>query len=149
MARVTLRIVLTLIITIALAWIGLGLMSLITGNDPVEAFTDNAPRSLFSLMGMALALWTVMLIIGAIAHRGRRAAWRIGTHTVSLAVAIVVNLAFYAVLAFTQFDGGGWGLLILAIAVASGAVLFVAGVIAALVVELLLVRPENQLPSPG
>ena len=140
MARAFLRVVLTLIITIALALIGLGIMSLVTGSDAVEAFVDNAPRSLFGMTGIALGLWALMLIIGAIAHRNRRAGWRIGTNIVSLVVAIVVNLAVFAVLAFTSLDGGGWGLLILAIAAASGAVLLATGVVAVLLVELAIVR---------
>jgi len=142
MSRVAVRVVLTLVVTIVLAWIGLGIMSLVTGNDVVEAFTDNAPRSLFGMTGIALALWTVLLIIGAIAHRNRRVGWRIGTHLVSLAVAIIVNLAAFAVLAFTALDGGGWGFLILALAAVSGAVLFVSGVVAVLLVELAIARPR-------
>ncbi|UYN85077.1 MAG: hypothetical protein KIT89_11445 [Microcella sp.] len=55
-------------------------------------------------------------------------------------VAIAVNLAVFAVLAFTSLDGGGWGLLILAIAAVSGAVLLVTGVVAVLLVELAIVR---------
>ncbi|WP_297601744.1 hypothetical protein [Microcella sp.] len=140
MARALLRVVATLIITIVLALIGLGIMSLISGSDATEAFTDSAPRSLFGMTGIALGLWALMLIIGAIAHRHRRAGWRIGTSIVSLVVAIAVNLAVFAVLAFTSLDGGGWGLLILAIAAVSGAVLLVTGVVAVLLVELAIVR---------
>lgn len=143
MARAFLRVVLTLVITIVLALIGLGIMSLITGNDAVEAFTDNAPRSLFGMTGIALGLWAVLLIIGAIAHRHRAVGWRIGTHLVSLVVAIFVNLAVFAVLAFTALDGGGWGFLILALAAVSGVALFVSGTVAVLLVELAIVRPES------
>ena len=149
MARAFLRVVVTVVITIVLAIIGLGLFSLITGNDPVEAFTDNAPRSLFGMMGIALALWTLLLIIGAIAHRARRAGWRIGTHLISLAVAIVVNLAFFVVLAFTDFDGGGWGFLLLAIAAVSGVALFVAGTVAVLLVELAIVPSVPPVGEPS
>ena len=135
MARVTLRIVLTLLFTIVLAWGALGLLNFTAGTGNVSAFTDDAPRALFGLMGIALALWTVLLIIGAIVHRHRGVGWRIGTSMVSLVAAIVVNMAVFAVL-----DGGGWGLLILAIAAATGVVLLVSGVVAVLIVELAIVR---------
>lgn len=145
--RVTLEVVLILVITVALAWVLLGLVSLVDSTDPLAAFVDSAPRMLFGVTAIALVLWTAMVIIGAIAHRNRRAGWRIATHLVSLFVAILINVVVFVVLAFANSNEGGWGLLLAGIALGVGLVVGVSGVVAVLLVELVILRSKKAVEA--
>jgi len=145
--RITLEVLLTLVITVLLAWLGLALLALVDASDPVAAFVDDAPRMLFGLMGPALAVWALLLVIGSIAHRRRRVGWRIATNLVSLAAVIVVTIVVLIVMAFAT--EGGWGLLLAGIALAAGVALMVAGVIAVLVVELAILRVRSREEPAG
>lgn len=147
--RIVLEVVLILVLTILLAWTVLGAFALTDSADPVGTFLDQTPRVLFGLLGIALALWTVLLIIGSIVHRRRAAGWRVATHLVSLLVAVVVNVGGLALLAVATGGGGAenWGLLVVAIAAGSAAALLVAGTIAVLVVELLILPTAAPIPA--
>lgn len=140
--RVLLEVVLIVILTVVLAWVILGGFALTDSSDPIATLVDQTPRVLFGLLGIALTLWTVLVIIGAIVHRRRTAGWRIATHLFSLIAAIAVNVGVLVLVTVISGGGGGedWGLLVVGIAVAAGATLLVAGVIAVLVVELLVVK---------
>lgn len=146
--RIVLEVVLILVLTILLAWTVLAGLALGDSADPVGTVVDQTPRVLFGLLGIALALWTLLLIIGAIVHRRRAAGWRIATHLVSLLVALVVNVGGLALLTVATGGGGseGWGMLVVAIGVASGAVLLGTGLVAVLVVELLILPAAAPLP---
>lgn len=141
--RITLEIGATLVLTILLAWGIFGLFALTDSADPVGTFLDQVPRVLFGLLGIALGLWAILLVIGSIAHRYRAAGWRIGTHIVSLVVALVINVGVLAIVTVASSGGGGWELLLVGIAVGAGAVLLVSGVVAVLVVELAILRPRT------
>jgi len=154
--RVVLEIVLIIGITIALAWLVLGVLALTDSADPVGTLVDQTPRMIFGLLGIALGLWAVLVIIGAIVQRRRAVGWRIGTHLVSLVIALIVNVGLLAVVTVATGGASGedWGMLVVAIAVASGAVLLIAGVIAVLLVELVILRPKaapvtSSEPSEG
>lgn len=141
--RVALEVLLTLVVTVLLAWGVLGLFALTDSADPVGTFLDQVPRILFGLTGIALGLWAVMLVIGSIAHRYRAVGWRIGTHIVSLLVALIVNVGVLTIVTVASSGGGGWELLLVGIAVGAGAVLLLCGVVAVLVVELAILRPRT------
>jgi len=141
--RVTLEIVAILATAVLISSIILALFALADSGDPVGTLVDQVPRVLFGLLGLAWGLWAIMLIIGSIAHRHRGVGWRIGTHIVSLAVALIVNVVVVSVASFVGAGGSGWELLIVGILVAVSAVLFVSGVTAVLLVELLIVRPRR------
>lgn len=146
--RIVLEVVLIVVLTVLLAWTVLAAFALTDSADPVGTLVDQTPRVLFGLLGIALVLWMLLLIIGAIVHRHRATGWRVATHLFSLLVALVVNVGGLALL--TASTGGGsaedWGMLVVAIAVASGAVLLAAGVIAVLVVELLILPRAAPVP---
>lgn len=146
--RIVLEVVLILVLTILLAWTVLAGLALGDSADPVGTVVDQTPRVLFGLLGIALALWTLLLIIGAIVHRRRAAGWRIASHLVSLLVALVVNVGGLALLTAATGGGGseGWGMLVVTIGVASGAVLLGAGLVVVLVVELLILPAAAPLP---
>lgn len=147
--RIVLEVVLILVLTILLAWTVLAGLALGDSADPVGTVVDQTPRVLFGLLGIALGLWTLLLIIGAIVHRRRAAGWRIATHLVSLLVAVGLNVGGLALLTAATGGGGsdGWGMLVVAIGVASGAVLLGAGLVVVLVVELLILPAAAPLPA--
>lgn len=145
--RVALEVGVTLLLTILLAWSIFGLFALTDSADPVGTFLDQVPRVIFGLLGIALGLWAIMLIIGSIAHRYRAVGWRIGTHIVSLVVALIVNIVVLTAVSVASAGEGGWEMLLVGIAVAASVVLFVCGVVAVLVVELAVVRPRTA-PRP-
>lgn len=143
--RIVLEVVLIVGITIALAWLVLAAFALTDASDPVGTLVDQTPRLLFGLLGIALGLWTVLVIIGAIVQRKRAVGWRIGTHLISLVIALIVNVVVLTII--TILSGGvsaeDWGMLVVAIAVAASTILLVAGVIAVLLVELAILRPRK------
>lgn len=143
--RIVLEIVLIIGITIALAWLMLAAFALTDSADPIGTLVDQTPRVLFGLLGIALALWTVLVIIGAIVQRRRRVGWRIATHLISLLVALAVNIGLLVALSVATGGGqdGGWGMLVVAIAVGAGGLLLVAGTVAVVLVELLILRPKT------
>jgi hypothetical protein len=145
--RVTLEVVLIIVITIVLAWLLLGVVSMFDSTDPPAAFTDGAPRMLFGVSAIALVLWAIMVTIGSIAHRNRGFGWRIATHLVSLFVAILVNVIVFVALAFVNSNEGGWGLLLAGIALGVGLVVAVAGTISVLLVELVILRPKQRVEA--
>lgn len=138
--RVTIEVASILGITILLALIGL---MIVTAGDAADSgqILPNAARFLFGATGIALGLWTILLIIGSIALRHRPVGVRIGVHLLSAVIAIGINTGLLALVAGPA--DGGWSGLIIAIALAAGAVLLVAAIIAVLVTELLIVRPRR------
>ncbi|GAA1733742.1 hypothetical protein [Microcella frigidaquae] len=138
--RITVEVALILVLTILLSWTVLGAFALTDSADPVGTLVDQTPRVLFGLLGIGLALWTILLIIGAIVSRRRSAGWRVATHLFSLLVALAVNIGVFALLSTAAGGSGGedWGMLVVAIAGAAAAAVFASGVIVVLVVELLV-----------
>lgn len=138
--RIIIEVLLILVLTILLSWAVLGAFALTDSADPIGTLVDQTPRVLFGLLGLGLALWTVLLIIGAIAYRRRPAGWRVATHLFSLLVALAVNIGVFALLGVAAGGSSGedWGMLVVAIAAAAGAALFVSAVIVVLVVEFLV-----------
>lgn len=145
--RIALEVLLILIITIGIAWLGLTIVVLLDEGDAVAALVDGAPRILFGLMGIALVLWSVLLIIGSIVNRHRRPRRKVATHLVSLAVSIITNVLVFTALASAA--SGGWGLLLVGITLVAGAILCAAGTVAVLVVELRVVRSPTGLDAPS
>jgi len=127
-------------ITIVLALVGL---SLVTAGDAAAPgdVVPNAARFLFGATGIALGLWTLLLIAGAILLRYRPVGVRIGVHLLTAVIAVGANTGLLT-LAAGPADNG-WSGLIIAIALGAGAVLLVAAVIGVLVTELLIVRPRR------
>jgi hypothetical protein len=142
--RVVLEIVLIVAITVGVAWLILGVIGLADSVDPVATLVDQTPRVLFGLLGIGLALFALFVTIGSISLRRRSRRARIVSHIVSLILAIIINVALIAIVTVAANGGGGdsWGMLVLAIAGAAAAALAVAGFVAILLVELLILRPR-------
>lgn len=152
--RVVLEIVLTIGIAIVLAWLILGVLALAESADPLGTLVGQTPRVLFGLLGIGLGIWAVLVTIGSIVLRRRAPGARIASHLVSLVIALVINVALLALVSIAANGGGSdsWGMLVVAIAGAAGAALLVAGVVAVLVVNLVILRPKTAkggLIEPG
>ena len=147
--RIVLEVLLVLGITVVLAWLALGAFALADSADPMGTLVDQTPRVLFGLLGVALGLWALLVIIGAIVQRRRRVGWRIATHLLSLVAALIVNIGLLTVISVASggAQGDGWGILVAAIAVGAGGVLLVAGTVSVLLVELVILRPKK-ISSP-
>ena len=143
--RIVLEVMLIIAIAMALAWLVLAAFALTDSADPIGTLVDQTPRVLFGLLGIALGLWAVLVIIGAIVQRRRAVGWRIGTHIVSLIAALVVNVGVLTIVTVASGGASGedWGMLIVAIAVAAGGLLLVSGTVSVLLVELVIVRPKK------
>lgn len=145
--RIVLEVALILGITVLLAWPVIGALGFTTPVDPVVAFVDQPFRVLFGLLGVALGLWTLLLIVGSIVLRRRGRGWRIASHLVSLVIALVVNVGVLTALALSLTGGAGdsWGMLVVTIAAAAGGLLLGTGTTAVLLVELVILRPKRVL----
>lgn len=134
-------------ITIVLALVGLSLVTAADAAAPGD-IVPNAARFLFGATGIAIGLWALLLIAGAIALRHRPVGVRIGVHLLSAVIAVSVNTGLLALVAGPA--DSGWSGLIVAIALSAGAVLLLAAIIGVLVTELLIVRPRRlERPAPG
>lgn len=134
-------------LTLVLALVGL---SIVTGGDAAAPgdIVPNGARFLFGATGIAIGLWTLLLIAGSIALRHRPVGVRIGVHLLSAAIAVGANTGLLALVAGPA--GDGWSDLIIAIALGAGAVLLVAAIVGVLVTELLIVRPRRlERPERG
>lgn len=107
MARqIVLEVLLILGITVVLAWLALGAFALADSADPMGTLVDQTPRVLFGLLGVALGLWALLVIIGAIVQRRRRVGWRIATHLVSLVAALIINIGLLTVISVASGGPG-------------------------------------------
>lgn len=145
--RVSIEVAAILVLTILIAFVGVmlltGLQSLSSEPLPVTAL-----RILFGATGLAIALWTVLLIAGSIVLRRRPVGVRIGVHILSAGVAVIANTA---VLALLTLGSDGWGGLIVAISLGAGFALLVAAAIAVVVVERVVVErlSGDEAPARG
>lgn len=133
--RVFLEVVAILALTILLAFVGIMLLSVLQGLSS-ESLPVTALRILFGATGLALVIWTVLLIVGSMVLRRRPSGVRIGAHILTALVAVGANSA---VLALLTMGSDGWGGLIVALSLGAGFALLVAAAIAVVVVERLII----------
>ncbi|GAA1687727.1 hypothetical protein GCM10009792_04390 [Microcella alkalica] len=134
-------------ITIVLALVGLSIVTAGDATTPGD-IVPNAARFLFGATGIAIGLWMLLLIAGAVVLRHRPVGVRIGVHLLSAVIAVGLNTGLLALVAGPA--DSGWSGLIIAIALGAGAVLLIAVIIAVLVTELLIVQPRRlERPESG
>lgn len=143
--RVSIEVAAILALTILLAFVGIMLLIVLQGLSS-EPLPVTALRVLLGATGLAIAMWTVMLIVGSIVLRRRPVSMRIGVHILTAGVAVVVNTA---VLALLTMGSDGWGGLIVAISLGAGLALLVAAAIAVVVVERLVVERLSGSRAPA
>lgn len=140
---VLLRQVITLVISVLLAWVFGGLAFLVQGAPAGDAFLVEAPSLVFVFMDIGLVVWMVLLIIGGIRRQGLGAG-KAGT----IIAAVVAALANLAVIAVLVMQSGTGDMLAISLGVQAGAV-FVAGAGVATVIAHRLVPPRAAPTAPA
>jgi hypothetical protein len=140
---VLLRQVITLVISVVLAWVFGGLAFLVQGAPVTDAFFVEAPSLVFVFMDIGLVVWMVLLIIGGIRRQGLGAG-KAGT----IIAAVVAALANLAVIAVLVMQSGTADMLAISLGVQAGAV-FVAGAGVATVLAHRLVPVPARAAGPA
>lgn len=136
---VLLRQIITLAISVLLAWVFAAVTLLVQGVPVDQAFLVEAPYLLFVFMDLGLVVWMVLLIIGGIRRRGLGAG-RAGT----LAAAVVAALANLILIAAIVMQSGTVDMLAIGLGVQAGAVFVAAAGVATVIAHRLL-----PLPAPA
>lgn len=119
-------VVLRLVVAVVVALVLLGLWQWFLSGDPAAGLAE-AARLLFLFMDIGLAVWLVLLIVGAVRGWGRGAA------VLSAVVGVVLNLLTVIVVGFIQGGAAPWAFMLFA--VEAGLAFLVGAVVAALAVK--------------
>jgi len=125
MSRVVLRLVLDVVLTVAVALLLLTGWQWFVSGSPAEAFGEGV-RVLFNFMDVGLAVWAILLIVGAVRGRSRAGGPGAGRTWLFLLIGAVVNLIVVTVVGFVQ---GGWALLLIVFAIEAGLAALIAGAV--------------------
>jgi hypothetical protein len=132
-------------ITLVLLFLGAGLLALRTANSAADAFLRSGPASVLGILGVPLLLWLVLLLVAAAINRARTPVVRLVTDAILTLLVGGAALAFWAVFAAAI---GGFGDLVVGIAIVDVALFCVAALVALLVTHLVLFRrPEPSRPE--
>jgi hypothetical protein len=141
-AETVVGVLLTLLITLLVT----GALLSIDNPDPAGAFLSDAPQLVFGVFWIGIVLWVISVIVGNVVHRDRRPRARVTHNLVSAFVAAVLTLAVYVAIGITA---GGWGLLIVGIAMVPALAFLVGAAIAIPVTHLVLLRPRTPAAAPA
>jgi peptidoglycan/LPS O-acetylase OafA/YrhL len=120
------RVVARLVIAVAIALALLTLWQWVLAGDLAAAFGE-AVRLLFFFMDVGLAVWLILLIVGAVRGWGR------GTVVLTALIGVAANFATVIVVGFIQSGAAPWAFMLFALE--AGAAFLVGAVVAALVVK--------------
>ncbi len=135
-ARIAVEVLLTVIVTILLV----GAANTIDSADPAGAFLREAPAMVFGVFWIALVLWVILVVVGNVAQRSKPPRARVIADLLSALVASVLNTAVFAVIGFSA---GGFGLLLVAIAIVPGIAFLVAAAVVVPLTQLVLFRSQT------
>jgi hypothetical protein len=124
-------------ITLVLLFLGAGLLALRTAESAADAFLRSGPASILGILGVALLLWLVLLLTAAAVNRNRTAVVRLVTDVVITLLVGAAALGFWAMFAAAV---GGFGDLVVGIALVDVALFCVAALVALPVTHLVLFR---------
>ena len=138
MSRKVLAIVLQVLLVTALTWALAGVyFTVVLGEQPSEAFFDQAVRMVLIFVDIGIITWAVLLIVGDI--RGRGIGWGIGGSLAAAVVGIVVNLIWIFILSLIN---GGADIFAIALGVQAGVFFLLATAIIAPLVLRVIVKPS-------
>jgi hypothetical protein len=143
-ARAFLEIGITFVIALVLLFVLAGTVRLADGAALSTAFLDDGPRLIAGTLALALPLWAILLVIGALLTRRGSRRRKLGIHFASIGIAGVLNIVFFAVIGAAS---GGWGFLILAVAI-GGTLLFLISAAIALLVTYFAILRRTRHPLP-
>ena len=139
--RIVAETVVVVVLTLLLALIVAGSLVSIDSVDPVAAFLEEGPALLFGSFWIAIVLWIVLAAVGNVVHRRRAPRVRVVHNLVSALAASVVNLIVFTVIGVTA---GGFGMLLVAIAIIAAIAFVVGAAIAVPLTHLVLFRNASQ-----
>jgi hypothetical protein len=143
--RILAETVVGIVLSLLLALVVAGVLVGIDNADPAGAFLSEGPRLLFGAFWIAIALWVILVGIGNVVHRNRPPRARVLHNLASALAASGVNVIVYTVIGATA---GGFGRLLVGIAIA-GAIAFLVGAgIAIPLTHLVLFRPRTPTAAP-
>lgn len=126
--RVVAVSVLQFVLALVLGWLLGSLLQWGLGSEPGDAFGIESLSLLFGFAGIALAVWAVLLIVGAVRRKGL--GWGVGGSILAALIAAVANLMGMIVILFAM---GGAAIFGVGIAIEAGVVFFVAAVLGTLI----------------
>ncbi|BDZ45065.1 hypothetical protein [Naasia aerilata] len=131
-------------ITLVLLFLGAGLLALGTAESALDAFFRSGPASVVGILGVAVLLWIVLLLVAAAVNRSRSPVVRLVTDTLLTLLVGGAALAFWAAFAAAV---GGFGDLVVGIAVVDVALFCGAALIALVLTHLVLFRRTPPAPA--
>jgi hypothetical protein len=135
--------VISLLFTLLIA----GLLVGVDNADPARAFFTDGPALVFGAFWIAIGLWVILVGIGNVVHRNRRPGARVLHNLLSALVATAVNVVVYAVIGATA---GGFGMLLVGIAIIAAIAFLLGATAGILLTHLLLFRgPRTQAAAPA
>ncbi|MDQ4137326.1 MAG: hypothetical protein M3116_00565 [Actinomycetota bacterium] len=141
-AETVLGVVLTLLLAVAVA----GLLAGLDRPNPAEAFLREGPALLFGAFWIAIVLWVILVGIGNVVHRNRRPRARVLHNLLSALAVSVLNVIVLTVIGATA---GGFGMLLVGIAVVAAIAFLVGAAIAVPLTHLVLFRPRTPAATPA
>ncbi|MDQ4100094.1 MAG: hypothetical protein M3121_06305 [Chloroflexota bacterium] len=144
--RIAARTVLELILTVLLMWLLTGVVMSIDNTDPASVFVNDAPALIFGLFWIGLLAWVLLVTLGNVIHRNRPPRARVLHNLLSALGAAVLVLIVYTVIGVTA---GGFGMLIVGIALIAAIAFLIAAAIAVPLTHLVILRPRAPAPSPA
>jgi hypothetical protein len=121
---------LTLVISVALAFLVGGLVQWFLGADPSTAFLAESTQLLFTYMDVGLGVWVVLLVVGAVRRRGL--GWTTFGTMVAAGIAATLNLLVVIVVAYIQSGAESSAI---ALGIEAGVIFVFAATLTALIVS--------------
>jgi hypothetical protein len=141
-AETVVGILLTLLFTLLVA----GLLVAIDSADPAAAFFREGPALVFGAFWIALLIWGLLVILGNVVHRNRRPGARVLHNVLAALLGALVNLIAFAVIGATA---GGFGMLLLGIAVIAAVSFLPGAAVGMLLTHLVFFRSAPALTPAG
>ena len=144
--RIAAETVVGIVLTLLLALVVAGLLVGIDNADPAGAFFREGPALLLGAFWIAILLWVILVIVGNVVHRNRKPGARVLHNLLSALAASVVNVIVYTVIGATA---GGFGMLLVGIAILGAIAFLVGAAIAIPLTHLVLFRPRTPAAAPA
>lgn len=132
------------VLTAVLVLLGAGLIALGGEESAAGAFLAAGPRNAATLLGIPFLVWAVALLVAARRAQRNGGRMRLVPAIVVTLVVGLLTLAFWALIGLTS---GGFGMLLVAVALAHVALFCGAAVVALVVTSLVLFRRRSPAGS--
>lgn len=143
--RIALQTVTEFFLTVGLMWLLAGAVMSIDHTEPLGVFLNDAPSLVFGLFWIGLLIWAILVVVGNVIHRNRSARARVLHNLLSALGAAIVTMVVYTIIGVTA---GGFGMLIVGIALLAAIAFLVAAAIVVPLTHLVFFRTPSAAPAP-